>query len=101
MKIVNEKDFESEIKEGRVLVDFFASWCMPCKMMGGILEDMEDSLAQDVKIIKIDVDESENLARRFGVLSIPTLVFFKDGEMKSKHVGVMQEEEVKAQLDNL
>lgn len=101
MKIIEEKDFEEEVKSGKVVVDFFATWCMPCKMMGQIFERMEDSLKSDEKIIKVDVDECEKLSRRFGVLSIPTLVFFKDGQMVSKHVGLMQEEEVREELDKM
>ncbi len=101
MKIIEEKDFEEEVKSGKVVVDFFATWCMPCKMMGQIFERMEGSLKSDEKIIKVDVDECENLSRRFGVLSIPTLVFFKDGQMVSKHVGLMQEEEVREELDKM
>lgn len=94
MKVIEEKDFDEEIKSGRVIVDFFATWCMPCKMMGQIFERMEDNLDSDVKIVKVDVDESETVSRKFGVLSIPTLVFFKDGEMFEKHVGLMQEDQV-------
>lgn len=101
MKIIEEKDFEEEIKSGKVVVDFFATWCAPCRMMGQILEGLEESLNEDEKIIKVDVDDCEKLSRRFGVLSIPTLIFFKDGEMKLKNVGVMQEEEVRKILDNL
>lgn len=101
MKIIEEKDFEEEVKSGKVIVDFFATWCMPCKMMGQILERMEETLNLDEKIIKVDVDECENLSRKFGVLSIPTLVFFKDGQMISKHVGLMQEEEVREELDKM
>ena len=101
MKIIEEKDFEEEVKSGKVIVDFFATWCMPCKMMGQILERMEETLNLDEKIIKVDVDECKNLSRKFGVLSIPTLVFFKDGQMISKHVGLMQEEEVREELDKM
>lgn len=101
MKIIEEKDFEEEVKSGKVIVDFFATWCMPCKMMGQIFERMEETLNPDEKIIKVDVDECENLSRKFGVLSIPTLVFFKDGQMISKHVGLMQEEEVREELDKM
>lgn len=90
MKIINEKEFEKEIKEGTVLVDFFATWCMPCRMMSQILEEVDRELDGKGKIVKVDVDLNENLARKFGVMSIPTLVLFKDGKMVSKNVGVMQ-----------
>lgn len=90
MKIINENEFEKEIKEGTVLVDFFATWCMPCRMMSQILEEVDRELDGKGKIVKVDVDQNENLARKFGVMSIPTLVLFKDGKMVSKNVGVMQ-----------
>ncbi len=90
MKIITEKEFEKEINEGTVLVDFFATWCMPCRMMGQILEEVDRELNGKGKIVKVDVDQNENLARKFGVMSIPTLVLFKDGKMVSKNVGVMQ-----------
>lgn len=90
MKIINEKEFEKEIKEGTVLVDFFATWCMPCRMMSQILEEVDRELDGKGKIVKVDVDQNENLAKKFGVMSIPTLVLFKDGKMVSKNVGVMQ-----------
>ncbi len=90
MKIINEKEFEKEIKEGTVLVDFFATWCMPCRMMSQILEEVDRELNGKGKIVKVDVDQNENLAKKFGVMSIPTLVLFKDGKMVSKNVGVMQ-----------
>lgn len=101
MKIIEEKDFEEEIKSGKVIVDFFASWCAPCRMMGQILERFEEGLGDDEKIIKVDVDDCEKLSRKFGVLSIPTLIFFKDGEMKLKQVGVMQEDELRDKLNSL
>lgn len=90
MKIINEKEFEKEIQEGTVLVDFFATWCMPCRMMSQILEEVDRELDGKGKIVKVDVDQNENLAKKFGVMSIPTLVLFKDGKMVSKNVGVMQ-----------
>ena len=90
MKIINQSDFENEIKEGVVLVDFFATWCGPCRMMGVILEEVDKEIEGKAKIVKIDVDQNQDLARRFGVMSIPTLILFKNGQMVQKSVGVMQ-----------
>ncbi len=89
MKIIEENDFENEIKEGVTLVDFFATWCGPCRVMGTILEQMDGNI-EGLKIVKIDVDKNENIARQFGILSIPTLIIFKDGEQKEKHLGIWQ-----------
>lgn len=90
MKIIEEKDFKNEIEKGVVLVDFFATWCMPCRMMAQILEEVDEEVSSYAKIVKVDVDQSENLAKTFGVMSIPTLILFKNGEMVEKQVGVMQ-----------
>jgi len=92
MKIIHENEFDSEIKEGVVLVDFFASWCGPCRMMSMILEEIEEELGEKVKIVKVDVDEDENLARRFGIMSIPTLLLYVDGKLYEKHTGVWQKD---------
>ena len=87
---IEEKDFEKETKEGITLVDFFATWCAPCRMMAQILEEVDEEVSSYAKIVKVDVDQSENLAKTFGVMSIPTLILFKNGEMVEKNVGVMQ-----------
>ena len=99
MKIVNEKDFESEVKEGVVIVDFFATWCGPCRMMAGVLEQADKELS-GVKILKVDVDESEKLARRFGIMSIPTIVLFKDGKEVDSHIGLMSMDKLKNFIEN-
>lgn len=93
MKIINEKEFSSAIKEGIVVVDFFATWCGPCRMMSPILEDIAEELKDKVKIYKVDVDNDPNLARKFGVMSIPTIIIFENGEERQKHIGLWQYED--------
>lgn len=99
MEILNEIDFESKTKEGVVLIDFFASWCGPCRMMTPILEDVQENLGDKVKIYKVDVDDNENLARSFGIMSIPTLVLFVNGEKKEKKVGLVMQDELEELLE--
>ena len=93
MKVVSEKEFDNEIKEGVVLVDFFATWCGPCRAMAGNLEEAEEEIGDKVKFIKVDTDESEQLASRFGIMTIPTLILFKNGVQIEKK-GFMQKEDL-------
>lgn len=87
----NEENFNNEIGTGIVLVDFFATWCGPCKMLGPVLEDLA-SERSEIKIVKVDVDESEKLARNFGIMSVPTMLLFKDGKLISQQSGYMPKE---------
>lgn len=80
----NEKDFENLINKDLVLVDFFATWCGPCKMLGPVLESLEN-----IDVVKIDVDECPDLARKYGIMSVPTLMIFSNGELKNKQSGFM------------
>lgn len=84
-------NFNEQIKEGVVLVDFFATWCGPCKMQSPVLEELKEDRS-DVKVVKIDVDQETEIARLYGVMSIPTLILFKDGNEVAKNVGFMPKE---------
>lgn len=86
-------NFDEKIKNGVVVVDFFATWCGPCKMLSPIIDEVEHEMS-DIEFIKIDVDKEEELARKFGVMSIPTVIIFKDGEIKSQNVGFMSKDEI-------
>ncbi len=93
MKIVNSKEFSQITKEGVTLVDFFATWCGPCRIMAGILGEVDKDLGGKATVVKVDVDEEEALARSFGIMSIPTLIVLKNGELMEKHVGIWSKEE--------
>ena len=84
VKAITDATFEAETKEGLVLVDFWATWCGPCRMQAPILEKLSQELSEDeLKILKMDVDENPNTARTFGIMSIPTLLFKKDGQVQT------------------
>ena len=88
----NEDSFEKVVKDGVVLVDFFAEWCGPCKMIGPVLDQAQKET--DVQIVKVNVEENQNLAMKYGVMGVPTLIVFKDGEPVSKKSGFMPKEHV-------
>ena len=98
MEILNEKNFNEKIKNGVVLIDFFATWCGPCRMMAPILEQVQNELGEKVHIYKVDVDECENLARKYGIMSIPSLFLFVDGKEKEHKVGLTQKDALTAWL---
>ena len=95
VKHINTDDFEEEVikAEGKVLVDFFATWCGPCTMLAPVLEQVADS-KPEVKIVKVDVDEEPELATRYKVMSIPTLIVFEKGEVVKKSLGVISKAEL-------
>ncbi|MFB5677065.1 thioredoxin [Paenibacillus terreus] len=98
MAIVNVSDqsFNTEVEgQGTVLVDFWAPWCGPCKMLAPILEELSTEVGDDLKIAKVNVDENPESASRFGVMSIPTLIVFKDGQPVDKVVGLNSKEALK------
>lgn len=98
---VTEQTFEREVKNSTlpVLVDFWAAWCGPCRMLAPIVEDLASEYEGRLKVAKIDVDENPGLATRFGIQSIPTLAIFQDGEVISRIVGFVPKTELKRHLD--
>ncbi|MDN4607197.1 thioredoxin [Sporosarcina highlanderae] len=89
-----DADFKDQTKEGLVLVDFWATWCGPCKMIAPVLEELDGDLNGKATIVKVDVDENQATAGEYGIMSIPTLVLFKDGEIVDKVVGFQPKEQL-------
>ena len=102
LKHITVEDFETEVLQSTkpVIVDFFATWCGPCKMLGPVLEETADE-TQDIKIVKVDIDENMDLAQQFGIMSVPTLMLFKDGEEYGREIGLKSKEQLKEIIDEL
>ena len=97
IKYLEKNNFNELVKEGYHLVDFYAEWCDPCKMMGPVLESIEDK----IDIIKIDVDKFPDLAQEYRVMSIPDLMIFKDGEKILESVGFQSKEDLEEVISHL
>ena len=91
IKHVNDvEEFDELVKEGTVLVDFFATWCGPCKMLSPVLEEVDkEGSAPGLKILKVDVDENGDIAANFGIQAVPTLILFKDGQKVDVKMGYL------------
>ena len=101
---LTEANFDSEVinSDVPVLVDFWAEWCGPCKMIGPIVDQLADEVGDAAKVAKVNVDEARDLAVKYNVRSIPLLLFFKNGEVKDQIVGAsVTKEQLKAKLDEI
>lgn len=96
IKHIKEEEFETEVLKSKepVIVDFFATWCGPCKMLSPILEQAAKEIEGKAKVIKIDIDDAENLTKKFGILSVPTMVIIADGKEQEKLVGLRQKQQI-------
>lgn len=95
VKYLENENYKEVIGEGVWVVDFYADWCGPCKMLAPILEEL------DANVLKVNVDNHEELATHFGIMSIPTVGFFKDGELKEKTIGFRSKEELETILKGI
>jgi thioredoxin 1 len=99
--ILNEDNFDDEInqKAGPILVDFWAAWCAPCKIIAPSLEELAEEMAGRAHVAKVDVDSNGDLANRFGIMSIPTLVVFKDGRVVDQLIGAAPKPQIQQLLE--
>ena len=100
---INETNFDSEVLQSNqpVLVDFWAEWCGPCKMIAPVLNEIATEQAGRVKVAKVDVDANPALAARFGIQSIPTLLYFAGGEVRDKTIGAVSKRTILSKLEAL
>lgn len=93
---ITRNNFEEEVikSDKPVLVDFWASWCMPCKMMSKTIDEIATEMADRVKVCKVNIDEEQELAVKYGVMSIPTFLVFKNGKVSEMTVGVQEKENI-------
>ena len=98
MKIVNTEEFNELRNNGNVVVDFYADWCGPCKMLGPVMEEVSKDYPE-VNFVKINVDENEELAAEFGIMSIPSVFMMKDGKVVDQFLGAQQERTIREKLN--
>lgn len=99
VKVVNESEFVNEISNGVVVVDFFATWCSPCKMLSPVIDSLAEEMKDQVKFIKVDVDEAGKVADEYNITNIPAVVIFKDGQKEDMLVGFSPKEVISEKID--
>lgn len=98
---VDDSNWEDEVasSEKPVLVDFWAAWCGPCRVMAPVIEELASKHGDKIKVAKLNVDENSNIAQKYGIMSIPTFLLFKDGEVEKQIVGAMSLDKLVQELD--
>ena len=94
VQAVTDANFETETKDGLTITDFWATWCGPCRMQSPVLEELDEEIGDQVKIVKMDVDANPEVPSSFGIMSIPTLLVKKDGEVVEKLIGYHNKEQI-------
>ena len=100
---VKRSNFQEEVisADKLVLVDLYATWCAPCKSLAPVLEELADKYADKIKVVKVNVDEEESIAAKFGIASIPTVIFFKNGQTAASLVGLRTSLEIEKMIEKL
>ena len=100
-RLINSTDFPALVQDDKLLVvDFFATWCGPCKKLSPTLDEVSEEFGDRVNIVKVAVDESEDLAMTYGIRSVPTVLFFKKGQQVDKFVGALPKSEIVSKIEN-
>lgn len=100
---VKKSNFQEEVisADKLVLVDLYATWCTPCKALAPVLEELADKYADKIKVVKVNVDEEESIAAKFGIASIPTVIFFKNGQTAASFAGLRSASEIEKMIEKL
>lgn len=99
VKILNADSFDSQVNSGVTVIDFWAPWCGPCKMLAPVIEQISDEYSGRLQICKVNVDDNQELAARYGIMSIPSVLVFKNGEVVDKMVGSRPKSQIKEMID--
>jgi thioredoxin 1 len=99
IKQTSDAEFVKEISHGLTLVDFYADWCGPCKMLTPVIEELAEKRAKELKVLKVNVDHCQQTARTFGITSIPTVILFKEGKEAGRVVGLQDFDEMSDFID--
>lgn len=99
IKYLDDNNFQNEINTGVTLVDFYADWCGPCRMIAPIVEELSDEMDGIAKIAKVDIEKAQNVTGSFGVTSIPTIILFKDGKEVQRVVGLKGKDDLKSMIN--
>jgi thioredoxin 1 len=100
-KLINSKNFSKTVSKGITLINFWAPWCTPCKIQSPIIDRLKNKIGDRINIAKINVEENSDLADVFGIISIPTLLIFKDGKIIKQLIGVQKDEILLEEINNL
>lgn len=102
MQVINDSNINEVLASGKVvLIDFWATWCGPCRMLSPTVDDVAQELEGKVVVAKCNVDDAEDVAVTYGIRNIPTLLYFKDGQLADRTVGVVSKDEIISRLNNL